>query len=71
MEIGNLLQKYRDLKYETPITLFEPDFRVAVKGFCPFCGCKLYEMRGKGLMYCKSKKHRKRFVMAKSKLITV
>ncbi len=56
----NLFDKYSNIKIETYPVLF-PDFTLPSKGHCPYCFNKLYEMRNKPLLYCKSKKH-KRFI---------
>lgn len=47
-----------------PINLLD----AVVKHVCPYCGCKLYEMKNKPFVYCKSKSHSNRFIINKSKL---
>ncbi len=65
----NLFDKYKNIEYQPTGTLFPVDLLDAVvKHVCPYCGNKLYPMMSKPLMFCKSKKHRNRFVIAKSKL---
>lgn len=58
------------MKFVSDGTLFGIDPLVAVvQHRCPYCGCKLYEMRKNNtLMYCRSKSHKQKFVIAKSKL---
>ena len=69
MEIKTLLDSYKELKYTTPVTLFEPDLWLAKeKHVCPFCLSKLYEMRNHPFYYCKSKKHLNRFIISKDKM---
>ncbi len=59
----NLFSKHLNVKVEVYPTLFPPDFQNAKRlRQCAFCGRKLYEMRFKPLLYCKSKLH-KRFVL--------
>ena len=68
--IENLLEKYKKLKFEHPKTLFEPQLWLAKeKKVCPFCLNKLYEMRSKPFLYCKSKKHKNRFIIGKDKVV--
>ena len=64
----SLFDKYKNIKVEPLPVLFEPDFRDATKGYCPFCHCKLYEMRDRPFYYCRSKAHKKRFVISKEKV---
>ena len=70
MDLGNLVNKYKSIKFEPIPTLFEPDYRDIKSGMCPRCHCKLYEMNEK-FLYCKSKKCRqlwkKTFIVSKSK----
>lgn len=68
-QISNLFSKYEEIKLEPTGTLFDVDLRVAKKHrVCPFCFCKLYEMRNKPFMYCRSKKHRNKFIISKDKM---
>lgn len=61
----NLFEKYENIKYEPPFNLFGGIDWDAVRreNKCPW-GHKLYAMRDKPYVYCKSKKH-KRFVIKK------
>lgn len=66
---GNLFNRYKGLKFHTTPTLFPVDINLALeKRVCPICFCKLYEMRFKRFWYCKSKKHKKRFIISHDKL---
>jgi hypothetical protein len=68
--IENLFAKYEDMKVVSDGTLFGIDARIAVTQCkCPFCFCNLYLMRNGKMYYCKSKKHRNRFVISASKVI--
>lgn len=64
----SLLDKYKSLKYEAPVTLFAIDWWRAKEGICPICTCKLYEMRNGKFLYCRSKKHKRRFLISKDKV---
>lgn len=69
MEI-NLFSKYRENKFESVHkdgTLFELDLTISVKGTCPYCFRRLYEMRDKPFFYCRNKTH-KRFLISKDKV---
>lgn len=68
---GHLEKKVSDislLKFEESKTLFPIDLRDAGKGYCPYCGCNLYRMKNKPLAYCKSTKHKVRFIIAIDKV---
>jgi hypothetical protein len=70
LPIGSLFSKFNDLKVKSDGTLFGIDARIAVTQCkCPFCFCNLYLMRNGKMYYCKSKKHRNRFVISASKVI--
>lgn len=65
----DLFNKYNKLEFkESEGTLFPIDLRVASKGFCPFCGNKLYEMRNRPFYFCKSVKHKNKFIISKDKV---
>jgi hypothetical protein len=65
----SLFSKYQKMEVVPIPTLFEPDLLLAVnQKKCPFCLCKLYEMRNKPFWYCKSKKHKSRFIISKDKM---
>jgi len=50
-------------------TLFGPDWSQLEKGRCPHCACRLYIMPSKPeFLRCKSKQHRKCFVIHSSKI---
>lgn len=67
--INNLFKKYSDIELKIDGTLFGIDPMIAIKQKrCPYCGNKLYEMRGKPFWYCKSKKHKRRFIISKEKM---
>ncbi len=62
--LGDYL-KDKKITFKAPPTLFEPDFRIATKLIrCPYCLNKLYLTRDKKMYFCKSKKHKARFVMS-------
>ena len=48
-------------------TLFDPDWKLAKQGHCPYCFRKLYSMLKRPMMYCKNNKHKK-FVVSKNKI---
>ncbi len=64
-----LLEKYGSLVFKPTGSLFDLDLTV-IKKFkvCPLCLCKLYEMRGHPFFYCKSTKHKQKFIVHKSKM---
>ena len=65
----SLFSKYQNMKVKPTGLLFEPDlFLASTKRVCPFCMCKLYEMRSKPYWYCKSNKHKNRFMIHKDKI---
>lgn len=65
----NLFSRFKEMKFHEQATLFEVDLLAALKRrICPYCACKLYEMRGKPFWYCRSKKHKKRFIIHKDKM---
>lgn len=50
-------------------TLFGPDWSQLKKGMCPHCGHRLYVMPSKpGFLRCKSKSHRKGFIIHMAKI---
>lgn len=65
----SIFDKYKNLEVKSDGTLFgiEPLDAIKFKR-CPYCGNKLYEMRGKPFWYCKSKKHKQRFIISKEKM---
>lgn len=66
--ISSLFTKYDNLKFWASDTLFPPDLSVIKEQRCPLCLNKLYEMRGKPFFFCKSVKHRRRFIVSKDKM---
>ena len=64
----SLFEKYNGIQLKSDGTLFgiEPIYAAKHK-VCPFCFNKLYEMKNKPLLYCKSKKHKQKFIISKSK----
>lgn len=65
----NFEAKLAEYEFVHSNTLFPIDPKVATnQGKCPFCFCKLYEMRGKPFLYCKSKSHKNRFIISKDKV---
>lgn len=48
MNIADLIKRYNFIPCEPTGTLFELDLLTALKTkTCPYCSCKLYEMRNK------------------------
>lgn len=65
---GKKLKK-SDFTINRPQTLFGPDWSQLEKGRCPHCACRLYIMPSKPeFLRCKSKQHRKGFVIHTSKI---
>lgn len=71
------MQKYfekmkKDFKVYYSDTLFEPTFEdlrtSCQEKRCLVCNCKLYLMRNRPLYYCKSVKHKKKFIISQEKL---
>lgn len=55
-----------------PQSLFGPDWSMLKQGRCPHCGCKLFMMSTKpDYLRCKSKKHKKSFVIQKDKILEI
>ena len=67
--IGKLLPKLKKSSFtiNRPQNLFEPNWEALKENRCPFCGNKLYRMLNESLR-CKSKKHKKSFVISANKL---
>ncbi len=66
---SNLFDKYKDMKHVSDGTLFGVDLRMAKqKRVCPYCFNKLYLMGNQKFYYCKSKKHKNRFIISKVKM---
>lgn len=55
--------------YESP-QLFDTDdfFTLLKQNRCPICSCKLYLRKDGKMYYCKSVKHKSRFVISTEKL---
>ena len=66
MDIAKFLLN-KEFTFNNPVTLFEPELWRAKDRICPFCLNKLYEMRSRPFLYCKSKKHKNRFIISKDK----
>lgn len=65
----NLFDKYKEMKVVSDGTLFGVEPIIAIQHrACPYCFCKLYLMRNNKFYYCKSVKHKKRFVISKAKM---
>lgn len=65
----DLFKKYDNLKFREMNTLFPVEPIVAIKDrVCPYCFCKLYLMRNNKFYYCKSKKHKNKFLISKNKM---
>lgn len=45
----------------------EDFFRILKEGRCIYCGCKLILMRNGKMYYCKSVKHKQRFIISSEK----
>lgn len=60
MEINNLLDKYKQMKFKSNGLLFDIDWEAVRKtNRCPLCGCKLYDSRKyPDSVVCRSKKHK-------------
>ena len=68
MNIASLL-KDRHIELKPSGTLFAVEPLVAITHrVCPFCFNKLYEMKDKPFFYCKSVKHKNRFIISKDKM---
>lgn len=67
MNISDLANQYdlERFKVQPPSpTLFGIDWKLANSGHCPLCMNKLYSsQRNPDVLYCKSKKHLKRFAI--------
>ena len=71
-QIGKLLENYLDkFRVFPPESLFEPDWKMITKYRCPVCFNKLKFMRTKEMVYCKSRKHKKPFLISNKKLMTL
>lgn len=69
-KISSLFEKYESMKLVPDGTLFGADMRIAVTQCrCPFCGNKIYLMIKAPMYFCKSKKHRNRFIISANKII--
>jgi len=66
--IPDLFTRYKQLKFNNPITLFEPELWRAKDGICPFCLGKLRKMYKRPFYFCASKKHKKAFIISESKM---
>lgn len=65
----NVEEKLAQFEFVHSPTLFPIDPKVATQqSRCPYCFCRLYEMRGKPFWYCKSKSHKVRFIISKDKI---
>lgn len=66
-----LLDKYKLLEFKSVHDdgmLFPLDLSLAIeKGVCPLCLNRLYLMWGKPFYWCKSRKHKQRFIISKDK----
>lgn len=68
--ISSLFDKFKEVKFVSDGTIFGADMRIAVtQKKCPFCGCKLYLMRNRPMYYCKSLKHKNKFIISADKII--
>lgn len=67
-KFGTKLRK-KDFKINRPQTLWGPDWSQLSKGRCPHCACKLYLIPSKpDFVRCKSRRHKKSFVISVSKI---
>lgn len=65
----NLFDKYKNIKVVSDGTLFGIEPLIAITHrVCPYCYCKLYLMRSGKFYYCKSKKHKNKFIISKEKM---
>lgn len=65
----DLFSKYNNFTFRESNTLFPIEPIIAIQHrVCPYCFCKLYLMRNNKFYYCKSKKHKNRFVISKAKM---
>lgn len=58
--INDYLKKFR--VFESDIT-YEPDWELIKSNRCPICCCKLKKPLYKEILYCRSKKHTKPFII--------
>ena len=64
LKVGN-----KTLKFYNPDTLFDLPLKEALdQKRCPICSCNLYEMKNKKFWYCKSVKHKRRFIVSSDKI---
>lgn len=65
----DLFKKYENIEHKSDGTLFGIEPIIALKfKKCPFCFNSLYEMRNKPFLYCKSNKHKNKFMVSKDKI---
>lgn len=65
----SLFSKYKEIEFKSDGTLFGIQPLDAIKfKVCPYCFNKLYEMRNRPFMYCRSNKHKNRFMIGKDKM---
>lgn len=59
----------KEFKYDPAQTLFDIDIRIAIeKKRCPYCFCKLKIPLKGNMLFCKSNKHLKTFIISKKKI---
>lgn len=65
----DLFNKYSKMEVVSDGTLFGIEPIIAVRDrVCPYCFNKLYLMKNGSLYYCKSNKHKNRFVISRKKM---
>lgn len=69
-DIRDLIPKLKksDFVFHRPQTLFGVQWGNLKLNLCPYCSCKLYPMLKKqGWFICRSKKHKKPFLISETK----
>lgn len=65
----DLFKKYENMKVVSDGTLFGIEPIVAIRHrVCPYCFNKLYLMRNGNFYYCKSRRHKNKFIISKKKM---
>jgi len=63
-------EKYRGMELKSDGSLFGLDILSALKLCrCPYCNCKLYAMMNKPYFWCKSTKHKQKFIVHRDKIL--
>lgn len=70
MEIdNNILNRFKIYESDQLFDIDQKDLFIALKdNRCPKCGCRLVFMRNGKMAYCKSVRHKKRFIISILKL---